>query len=76
MVVFKADPDRYAPQYGGYCALAVSQGYTAKGEPRAWKFVGGKLYLNYNADIQRKWEQDIPGFIAKGNANWPKVLEK
>jgi YHS domain-containing protein len=76
LAAFKADPDRYAPQYGGYCAWAVSQGYTAKGDPRAWKIVGGKLYLNYNADIQKKWEQDISGFIAKANANWPTVLEK
>jgi YHS domain-containing protein len=76
LAAFKADPDRYAPQYGGYCAWAVSQGYTAKGDPKAWRIVDGKLYLNYNLDIQKKWEKDIPGLIAKGNANWPKVLEK
>ena len=76
LAAFKADPDRYAPQYGGYCAWAVSQGYTAKGDPKAWRIVNGRLYLNYNADIQKKWEQDIPGFIGKGDANWPKVLEK
>ena len=49
---FKAKPETYAPQYGGYCAWAVSQGYTAKGDPKAWSIVDGKLYLNYNADVQ------------------------
>ena len=73
---FKANPAAYAPQYGGYCAWAVANGYTAKGDPKNWKIVGGKLYLNYNDDIQAKWTKDIPGFIAKGNANWPKVLSK
>ena len=76
LAAFKADPGKYAPQYGGYCAWAVSQGYTAKGDPRAWRIVDGRLYLNYNTDIQKKWEKDIPGLIVKGNANWPKVLEK
>lgn len=76
LAAFKADPAKYAPQYGGYCAWAVSQGYTAKGDPKAWKVVNGKLYLNYNLDIQKKWEKDVPGLIAKGDTNWPKVLEK
>ena len=73
---FAAAPERYAPQYGGYCAWAVSQGYTASGDPRFWKIVGGKLYLNYDASVQMKWERDIPGFIAKANQNWPSVLGK
>lgn len=72
---FKANQAAYAPQYGGYCAWAVANGYTAKGDPRHWKIVGGKLYLNYNADIQSKWTKDVPGFIRKGDANWPKVLK-
>ena len=69
-----ADPDRYAPQYGGYCAWAVSQGYTASADPKVWKIVDGRLYLNYNAEVGRTWEKDVPGNIAKANANWPKVL--
>jgi YHS domain-containing protein len=73
---FKADPTRYAPQFGGYCAWAVSQGYTASTDPQAWKIVDGKLYLNYNLDVKKTWEQDVPGNIAKGEGNWPKVLEK
>jgi YHS domain-containing protein len=71
---FKADPARYAPQYGGYCAWAVSQGYTAPADPTVWKIVDGRLYLNYDAAVGRKWATDIPGHIAKANANWPKVL--
>lgn len=73
---FKADPEAYAPQYGGYCAWAVSQGYTAPGSPKSWTIVNGKLYLNYNDKVQADWEKDIPGFIEKANANWPGVLTK
>lgn len=72
---FRADPESYAPRYGGYCAWAVSQGYTAKGDPKYWRIVGGKLYLNYDASVQRRWAQDIPGFIRGADGNWPKVLE-
>ena len=73
--LFKADPDKYAPRYGGYCAWAVSQGYTASVDPQnAWKIVDGRLYLNYNVDVKKTWEQDIPGNIKKADANWPGVL--
>jgi YHS domain-containing protein len=71
---FKANPDGYAPRYGGYCAWAVSQNYTASGDPQVWKIVNGKLYLNYDRDVQAKWERDIPGHIAKADRNWPGVL--
>lgn len=73
---FAAAPERYAPRYGGYCAWAVSQGYTAPVDPDAWKIVDGKLYLNYSKGVQRQWIEDIPGNIAKGDANWPGVLDK
>jgi YHS domain-containing protein len=73
---FKADPARYAPQFGGYCAWAVSRGYTASGDPTAWSVVDGRLYVNYSASVRSTWEKDKPGNIAKGNANWPGVLEK
>ncbi len=74
--LFASNPEKYAPQYGGYCAWAVSQGYTAPIDPDAWKIVDGKLYLNYNKRIQRTWERDIPGNIAKADRNWPGVLNK
>lgn len=73
---FKADPEAFAPRYGGYCAWAVSQGYTASADPEAWRIVDGKLYLNYDREVQKTWEQDIPSNIAKAEGNWPKVLEK
>jgi hypothetical protein len=62
--------------YGGYCAWAVSQGYTAKGDPKYWNIVDGRLYLNYDGRVQKDWEKDIPGNISKGDRNWPKVLDK
>jgi YHS domain-containing protein len=73
---FKAAPEKYAPQFGGYCAWAVSQGYTAGIDPAAWKIVNGKLYLNYSLEIQKKWEGDVPGNIAKAEGNWPTLLKK
>ncbi|MEL6266226.1 MAG: YHS domain-containing (seleno)protein [Pseudomonadota bacterium] len=73
--LFAADPEAYAPQYGGYCAWAVSQGYTASTDPDAWAIVEGKLYLNYNASVQSRWEKDIPGHITAADGNWPTVLE-
>ena len=72
---FAASPSTYAPQYGGYCAWAVSEGYTASTVPEAWKIVDGKLYLNFSRRIQRRWERDIPGRIAAADANWPDVLD-
>jgi YHS domain-containing protein len=72
---FKQNPQKYAPQYGGYCAYAVSQGYTASTDPEAWSIIDGKLYLNYSKSVQAKWNKDRPGYIRKANANWPKVLE-
>ena len=73
---FLADPEKYAPQYGGYCAWAVSQGYTAPVSPEAWRIVGGRLYLNYSKSVQRTWEEDIPGNIAAADGNWPGIRRK
>lgn len=72
---FLAAPEKYAPQYGGYCAWAAARGFTAEGSPNYWKIVNGKLYLNNNKSIQDKWEKDIPGFIKKADENWPAVLK-
>lgn len=74
--LFKADPEQYAPQYGGYCAWAVSKGYTAKIDPQAWNIVGGKLYLNYSKSVQQTWQGDIAGNIANADANWPILLNE
>ncbi|MFA8443185.1 YHS domain-containing (seleno)protein [Yoonia sp.] len=72
--LFAADPAAYAPQYGGYCAYAVSQGYTAPTVPEAWSIVDDKLYLNFSTSVRTRWERDIPGHIAAADANWPAVL--
>jgi len=72
---FASDPEAYAPQYGGYCAYAVSEGYTASTVPEAWKIVDGKLYLNYSRGVQRRWERNVPERIEAADANWPSVLE-
>lgn len=74
--LFRADPTAYAPQFGGYCAWAVSQGYTAAGDPHVWRIVNGKLYFNYDKDVQAKWNADVANLIAKGDRNWPSVLDK
>jgi YHS domain-containing protein len=70
---FKAEPEKYAPQYGGYCAFGTSQGHLVPGDPQAWKVVDDKLYLNYNKDVQKFWLQDVPGNIEKANENYPKL---
>ncbi len=72
--MFDAEPEKYAPQYGGYCAYAVSQGYTASTVPEAWSIVDGKLYLNYSLGVRKTWDQDRAGYIASANKNWPDVL--
>lgn len=72
--LFAADPDAYAPAYGGYCAWAVSQNYIAPGDPLHWRIVGGALYLNANARAKQLWEADLDAAIARGHANWPSVL--
>jgi len=54
----------------------VSRGSTADIDPEAWTIVDGKLYLNYSEKIRKKWAEDMPGNILKGDGNWPLVLEK
>ena len=73
---FRQAPSQFLPQFGGYCAYAVSRGYTADIDPEAWKIVDGKLYLNYSKRAQRLWEEDVPGNIRKGDANWPDLRNK
>jgi YHS domain-containing protein len=73
---FVAAPAKYAPQYGGWCAYGVASGYKAKIEPDAWTVVDGKLYLNYSQSVRRTWSSDVPGYIRKGDANWPAVRTK
>ena len=71
---FLLAPESYAPQYGGYCAWAVAQGDTAKGDPLQWNITDGKLYLNYNEEIRVKWLKDKDALIDTADQNWPNVL--
>lgn len=73
---FKAEPVKYAPQYGGYCAYGVASGYAVKIEPDQWSVVDGKLYLNYDAEVSKKWNQDRAGFIRKADGLFDMVLKQ
>lgn len=72
---FEAAPEKFAPQYGGYCAFAVSYGSTATTVPEAWTIVDKKLYLNYSIGVRSRWSADQKGHIAKADKNWPGVLK-
>lgn len=72
--LFVANPDKYAPQYGGYCAFALAQNAIASSVPEAWTVHNGKLYLNYSLGVRRQWGTDPDGFIARADGNWPAVL--
>ncbi len=70
---FKADPAAFAPQFGGHCAWAMARGSLAPGDPQVYKVVDGKLYLNFNKQVQQQWLADVPGFITKAEAAWEQV---
>jgi YHS domain-containing protein len=72
---FLAAPEKYAPQYGGYCSFGVSRGHSAPGDPSAWKIVNGKLYVNNSKKVQELWEKELPDVIARGDQAWPGVLK-
>lgn len=72
---FDENPQKYLPEYGGYCAYGVSVGKKFVGDPQVWKLVDGKLYLNLDENIQKEWEKDIPGRIAMADKEWPKIKD-
>lgn len=69
--MFKADPEAYAPQYGGYCAYAMANGDTASAEPDLWTLHEGKLYLNYSRRINARWKEDMLNYIEQADQEWP-----
>ena len=73
--MFEANPEAFAPQYGGYCAWAVAGGKLAKGSPKHWHIEDGKLYLNYNGKIKDRWTADKANFITQANEEWPDILK-
>ena len=70
---FVANPEKYAPQYGGYCAYGVAQGYTPEIDPTAFKVVGDKLYLNLSPVVLKRWKKDIPSYVKDADKNWPEL---
>ncbi len=73
---FAADPQKYMPAYGGYCAYGVAQGYLVKIEPDAWAIRDGKLYLNYDRGVQRLWSKDPAGYVKTADRKWPRLVGK
>jgi YHS domain-containing protein len=73
---FAADPEKYAPQYGGYCALGTANGYKVSTQPDAFAVVDGKLYLNHDRKVLDLWKRDEPGYITRANQNWPDVAKQ
>lgn len=73
---FAMNPEKYAPQYGGFCAYACSNGRKAPTDPNAWAIIDGKLYLNKSLEIQEKWNQDQKQRIEQANKNWPEIKNK
>lgn len=73
---FEADPAKYVPAYGGFCAYGVAQGYLVKIEPDAWAIRDGKLYLNYDRGVQRKWNKKPDAYIQTANNKWPTLVDK
>ena len=72
--LFAADPERYAPAYGGYCAYGMAQGAKIDIDPSAWRIVNGTLYLNVNKRVQQTWKTDISGYIARANRHWQRLM--
>jgi hypothetical protein len=74
--LFAAGPEKYAPQYDGYCAWAMTEARKAQTDPEVWKIFNGKLYLNCSKTAHEKWSGDIPGNIKKADENWMKLPGK
>ena len=73
---FEENPEKYLPQYGGYCAFGTAKGKKFDVDPTAWEVVDDKLYLNLNHEVRRRWSEDIPGYIDKADTQWRDIKEK
>ena len=73
---FRADPMKYAPLYGGYCALGTSFGKKFQVDGKAFEIVDGRLYVNKNLQVYQTWKKDIPGNIVKADRQWPKIKDR
>lgn len=75
-LAFESEPERYAPQYGGYCAYAVALNEVAKGSPRYWDIHDGKLYFSLNKKYQRIWQNDKENLITMADMFWPDLISQ
>jgi YHS domain-containing protein len=73
---FKKDPEKYAPQYGGYCAYGTAGGHKAPTQTNTWTIVDGKLYFNYNDKVKESWNKQQAELIEKANTQWPLIKNK
>lgn len=73
--LFKANPEKYAPQYGGYCAYGVAKENLVKIEPDQFTILDGKLYLNYDSDIQAKWKKDTKAYIKTADEKFNSLIK-
>ncbi len=74
--LFEADPGRYLPAYGGFCAYGTSRGYLVKIEPEAWSIVAGRLYLNYDLGVRETWLGRTKTYIARADGTWPRLTAR
>lgn len=74
--LFQKDPEKYAPQYGGYCAYGCSKGKKATTDPNAWTIVNGKLYLNHSIDVKDLWMKEQKDRIEMADKYWPEIKGK
>src|SRR5204862_5473368 len=74
--MFDADPAKYEPQFGGYCAYGASKNQLARITPEAFAIVDGRLLLQYDLSVRDTFNKDVPGYLKKADGNWPKLLEK
>jgi YHS domain-containing protein len=74
--LFAANPEKYAPQYGGYCAYGVAQKNLVKIEPDQWTIIDDKLYLNFNKKLNKAWKKNTSGYIKTANGLFEKLLKE
>ncbi len=74
--LFISNPEKYAPEYGGYCAYGIAESHKAKIDPKAWNIVNDKLYLNYNQDVKESWVINKDELIKKADINWERIKQE
>ncbi len=73
---FKANPSKFAPAYGGFCAMGVALDKKLDVNPELWRIVDGRLYLNVHKEAQTRWLEDVKGNLAQADKNWPRIKDK